>query len=58
MKKLKAGASSNPPLSAVKLLWQNLELNHQVNRYRINIPLSINQMVIPQGGKSHRIAVW
>ena len=39
----------NLPLSRVKLLYQNLELNNQVNR---NIPRyhqSMNQMVIPQG---------
>ena len=24
----------------------------------INIPSSINQMVLPQGGKSHLVAVW
>lgn len=24
----------------------------------INTPLKINQMLIPKGGKSHRIAAW
>lgn len=25
---------------------------------KINTPLKINQMLIPKGGKSHRIAAW
>ena len=40
-------ASSNPPVSRLKLLEQKkLESNHHVNKQKVNVTSSMNQMVI------------
>ena len=57
--RVKVDASSNPPLSHAKLLEQNLELIHQLNKSssKSNGNSPWWQMVIPHGGKSHRVGV-
>ena len=37
---------------------KKLESNHHVNKKKLNVTSSVNQMVIREGGESHRLAVW
>ena len=37
---------------------KNPRIASSSKKTQINIPTSTNQMVIPQGGKFHRAAVW
>ena len=51
-------ASSNPPVSRVKSLQQNPRMKSSSYQTELSIALSINQMVIQEGGKSCRVAAW
>ena len=51
-------ASSSPRDFYVKLLQYKPRIKLSRKQTETNIPSSINQMVIQQGGKSRRLAVW
>ena len=51
-------ASSSPLVSHVEIAVTKPKIKSTSKQAKINITSSINQIVILQGGKSHRVAFW